>query len=225
MKQRILVLSTAIGAAGLLIIPVWPHFVGGAVVAPYEDTLRDIARGETIRKTLLKDTETALTVSRRWVDSGKTSIGLGAMRFIAARRATMPGVQRAALSDSAAVLKHGLARMPAQPYAWLQLAQVTRARHGAVRSIEKYLTMSLALARWEHRLVTPRLDVALGAWSALSPEFQSTLPPQFERAVDTAPLALARATRRNFALRQVRQMLAESPVHLERFLIVYLSPD
>lgn len=225
MKQRTLILSAAACAAALLIVPVWPLFIGGAVVAPYEDTLRDIARGKNVPRAVLADTETALRVTQKWVERGQASVALGGMRFVAARNAQTPGAQRAALNDSISALKHGLARAPAQPYAWLQLAQAERARNGATASIEKYLTLSMQLAPWEHRLVLPRVEIALSVWSALSEEFKSRLPSQFARAVDTAPLALAKATRRNFALRAVRGMFANSPVHLERFLIVYLSPD
>ena len=225
MNRRILVLFTAVCAGGVLIAGASPRSIGGAVIAPYEDTLRDVARQKKISGALLKDTETALKVSRKWVDSGETSAGIGAMRFIAARSATTPEAQRAALKDSIAELRRGLSRMPAQPYVWLQLAQAERALNGATPVIEKYLAMSLALAPWEHRLVLARLDIALGTWSALSPEFKALLPGQFERAVDTAPVQLVRATRRNFALRAVRQMLAGSSLHLDRFLLVYLSPD
>jgi hypothetical protein len=223
MNRLLGVLFTAVCAGGLLIAGSSPRFIGGAVIAPYEDTLREIARGKIFSGTVLKDTETALRVSRKWVDSGETAASLGAMRFIAARSMTQPEAQRAALRESMAALKHGLSRMPAQPYVWLQLAQAERALNGTTPSIEKYLAMSLALAPWEHRLVLSRLDLALGAWSVLSPEFKSGLPRQFERAVDTAPVGLAQAARRNFALRPVRQMLAGSPVHLDRFQLVYLS--
>lgn len=225
MKQRTLVLSAAACTAVLLIIPVWPQFIGGAIVASYEDTLRDVARGAKVQEAVLVKSETALRVSRKWTDAGRSSIDLGGLRFVAARNAKTPDAQRKALSDSMASLKRGLARSPARPYAWLQLARAERARNGATPAIEKYLALSMSLAPWEHRLVLPRLEIALGAWSALTTGFKSKLPGQFERAVDTAPLALARATRRNFALRAVRRMYAGSPVHLERFLIVYLSPD
>ncbi len=145
--------------------------------------------------------------------------------MMAARKSQSAAAQRKILSESIAALRHGLARMPGQPYAWLQLAQAARARDGAKRYVENYLALSLRLAPWEHRLVMPRLNIALGIWRVLGSEFKATLPRQFERAVDTAPVALAQAARRNFALGAVRQMLAGSPVHLQRFQIVYLSPD
>lgn len=225
MRQRILILSAAIFAGGLLVIPAWPRFVGGAIVAPYEDTMREIARGHKIGKSVLAETETALDVGQKWFDSGKLSNSLGGLRFVTAQSAKTAADQRVALSDSIATLKNGLMQSPAQPYAWLLLAQAERARYGATASFGKYLSLSMRLAPWEHRLIMPRLELALGAWPALSPEFKSKLPGQFERAIDTAPVALARAARQKFALRVVRQMLAASPVHLERFLIVYLSPD
>ena len=128
MKQRILVLSVTVCAAGLLVIPVWPRFVGGAITAPYEDTLRDIARGEQANDAMLAETETAMRVAREWVDDGALSLAVGDIRFIGARRAKSAVEQRAALTDSIAELRNGLRRAPARPYAWLQLARAERAR-------------------------------------------------------------------------------------------------
>lgn len=224
-KQRTIVLSMAVCAAALLIVPVWPQFIGGAIVAPYEDTLRELARGNAISGNVIADTETALRVSQQWTRTGQGAAARGSLRFVAARNARSPEAQRAALDASISALKQGLSQKPAQPYAWLQLAQASRARNGATAEIESYLALSMQLAPWEHRLVLPRLEIALSSWSALNNSFKATLPLQFARAVDTAPLALAKATRRNFALRAVRGMFANSPIHLERFLIVYLSPD
>lgn len=225
MKHRVPVLAAAVCVSGLLIVPVWPRFVGGAIVAPYEDTLRDLARGKKLSPRLLTETETALRVAGRWSDRGKNLSDLGSLRLVAARNAVSAVGQRAALDQAISELSDGVTRKPADPYAWLQLAQAVRARRGAIPVMEKYLDLSTRLARWEHRLVMPRLEIALGVWPALGPSYKATLPPQFERAVDTAPLALTRAVRRNFALRQARQMLSASPVHLSRFTLVYLAPD
>ena len=225
MKQRIPILVAALCVSGLLIIPVWPRFIGGAIVAPYEDTLRDIARGKKLPSTLLAETDTALRVAGRWSDRGENHTRLGSLRLVAARNAILAADQRAALDRAVSELSDGVARKPAQPYAWLQLAQAVRARRGTIPVIEKYLGLSTRLARWEHRLVMPRLEIALGVWPALGSSYRATLPPQLERAVDTAPVALARSVRRNFALRQARQMLSASPLHLDRFTLVYLSLD
>lgn len=225
MKQRIPVLVTALCVSGLLIIPVWPRFIGGAIVAPYEDTLRDIARGKKVSPALIGETETALRVAAKWFDHGANRQDLGSLRLVAARQGVSAADQRAALDQAVSDLSDGVALKPANSYAWLQLAQAVRARRGTVAVLADYLELSSGLAPWEHRLVMPRLEVALGAWPVLGASYKAALSAQFERAVDTAPLALARAVRRNYALRQARQMLSASPLHLDRFRIVYLSPD
>lgn len=225
MKQRIPVLAAAVCVAGLLIVPVWPGFIGGAIVAPYADTLRDLARGNKVSTSRPGETETALRVAEKWSGRGEITLGLGALRLVAARAATSATDQREALDQAIGELSKGLVRKPGDPYAWVQLGQAVRARHGASPLIEKYLVFSTRLARWEHRLIMPRLDVALGVWPVLGSSYRAILPKQLERAVDTAPVALAGAVRRNYALRQVRQMLSSSPLHLDRFTIVYLSPD
>ena len=85
--------------------------------------------------------------------------------------------------------------------------------------------MSLRTAPFEHRLVIPRIEVAFRTWSALDADIRDAMTTQIRRAIDTAPKALANATRRNYALRQVRQAVAGSPIHRDRFNIVYLSRD
>ena len=187
--------------------------------------MRDIARGKKLSPRLLAETETALRVAGKWSKRGENFTNLGSLRLVAAREAVSAADQRAALDQAITELSDGLMREPANAYAWLQLGQVVRARRGAIPAIEKYLGISTRLARWEHRLVMPRLEIALGIWPVLGSSYKATLPRQFERAVDTAPVALARAVRRNYALRQARQMLALSPLHLDRFQLVYLSPD
>lgn len=225
MKQRIPVLAAAVCISGLLIIPVWPSFIAGAIIAPYEDTLRDIARGKKLSAGLPAETETALRVAGRWTARGENLTHLGSLRLLSAREALSGKDQRAALDQGIVDLSAGLARKPVDPYAWVQLAQAVRARRGARPVIEKYLSLSTRLARWEHRLVMPRLEIALGIWPVLGSSYRATLPEQFQRAVDIAPVALARAVRRNYALREARQILAISPLHLERFTLVYLSSN
>ena len=203
----------------------WPRFVGGAIVAPYGGLLRELARGETVPPSRIADAEASLQVARRWFDNGKLATAYGALKLVSAQRSRSAGDQQDALAESAAALRYGLANMPGQPYAWLQLTQAATALDRRSNEISDLLSMSLRLSPWEHRIVTPRLALALSAWPMLDNSFTAQLPRQFMRAVDTAPLRLAEATRRSFRLREVRQMLAGSPVHLDRFNIVYRSPD
>ncbi|MEK9645949.1 MAG: hypothetical protein VW547_10440 [Alphaproteobacteria bacterium] len=85
--------------------------------------------------------------------------------------------------------------------------------------------MSLKTAGYEHRMIIPRLELAFSASSVLEPDVRAAMTPQIRRAIDTAPKSLVEATRRNFPLRQVREAVAGSPVHAQRFRIVYLTPD
>lgn len=203
----------------------WPRFVGGAIIAPDEDLPRKIARGEQVASRTLDAAREEAVVSARWFEYGKTLNLGGALELIRAVRAKAVEEQRDGLTRSRDLLRAGLARTPADAYGWMQLAQATQALNGATPDINMPLHMSLKTAPYEHRLIIPRLDIAFKAWSALTPDLKRELVPQILRAVDTAPRALARITRRNFALRQVRAAVESSAVHKRRFDIVYRSRD
>ena len=203
----------------------WPRFVSGAVDAPYEDTLRTIARGTAPTRRTIDDAVAAAKVSLSWQAKGLTMNRIGAFELVRAGLATTPADQRKALADSAHWLQRGLTRSPASAYSWLQLAQALQAQGGATPAINHPLRMSLRTAPFEHRLVIPRIEVAFRTWSALDADIRDAMTTQIRRAIDTAPKALANATRRNYALRQVRQAVAGSPIHRDRFNIVYLSRD
>lgn len=214
-------------AAGLgLALAAAPRFIGGAAMAPYEDILRSAARGgPKPAAPALDAAREGARVSLDWFDYSRTRMRLGAFELVAAGLATTPGARTAALSRSIDSLRAGLARAPGDAYGWLQLAQALRLRDGATPDLDSALRMSLLTAPYEHRLIVPRIEIAFSVWAALAPDLREAFGPQIVRAVDTAPVQLAQATRRFFALRQVREALAGSPVHMERFNIVYLTPD
>ena len=214
----------AIGAALVLVIPSWPRFIAGAAIAPYEDTLRGIARGAKPLPVVMAEAREAAHVSLSWQPFDRTYFRLGGFELVQAGLAARPEDRNAALDRGIAALRFGLARAPADAYGWLQLAQAIRMRHGPTPELNSVLRMSLETAPYEHRLVLPRLEIAFSAWRALDADLRAALGPQMMRAVDTAPVEFARATRRFFMLREVRTALAASPIHLDRFNIVYLTP-
>lgn len=203
----------------------WPRLIGGALVAPYEDTLRGIARGANASLAVVDEARTNSAVSARWFAYGRTLNRLGALYLVRAGLAKDREAQRADLAAAIANLRAGLARSPGASYAWLQLAQADFAENGVTPALRAPLRMSLKTAAYEHRMIIPRLEVAFRAWSVLEPDIRAAMTPQIRRAIDTAPRALVEATRRNFALRQVREAVAGSPIHARRFRIVYLAPD
>lgn len=225
MTPRTLVAGLALlGGAALCVIG-WPRFVAGAIIAPYEDQLKKAARGQNVTTALLNDAIQRSKVSSDWVALGKSLNLLGGLELLAARSASSPIAQQRHLDASIAALRDGLARAPANAYSWVQLAQSVRARRGATPAVNGPLRLSLKTAPFEHRLVLPRIDLALTSWRVIEPDIRLAMAVQFQRAVDTAPVQFARMTRRRFALRQVRRALEASPIHLERFNIVYLTPD
>ncbi len=207
-----------------LVALAWPRFIAGAAIAPYEDTLRGVARGAKPDPAVLDAAREGAEVSLSWLEYDRTLLRLGAFELVEAGLAP-PEARRAVLDRSLAALRAGLARAPADAYGWVQLAQALRMRRGPTPELNAVLGMSLRIAPYEHRLVMPRLEIAFSAWRALDDTTRRALVPQLVRAVDTAPVELAKATRRFFLLREVRAALAASPVHLARFDIVYLSPD
>lgn len=224
LKTRVIA-AVAFAVSVSIIIAAWPLFIGGAIMAPYQSLLREIARGDQVPPTQIRGAETSLQVARTWFDYGKFVTAYGGLRLVSARRATLIEDQQVALADGEDALRAGLAKVPGQPYAWLQLAQVEYNRNRRPADISRYLQMSLDLAPWEHRLVTRRLTLALQNWRSLDPALRERLPDQFARSVDTDPITLAAQTRRTFRLREVRDMLSFSKLHQDRFNIVYFSRD
>lgn len=224
LKTRLVALAAG-GVSLAIVIAAWPMFIGGAIVAPHEGLLREIARGGKVRASDIAGAEISLQVALSWYDYGKFATAYGGLRLVTAQRSKLIEDQQAALADSETALREGLSSVPGQPYAWLQLAQAEYARNRRPADISRFLGMSLDLAPWEHRLVTRRLVLALQNWRGLSPELRAQLPAQFARSVDTDPVGLATATRRTFRLREVRGMLSGSKLHLDRFNIVYLARD
>ena len=224
-KSRHIPAAVALTVGIALLVFAWPRFVGGAIIAPDEDLPRKLARDIPVSQRQIDAAREEATVSARWFVYGKTLNFNGALELIQASRAKSAPDQRAALAKSQALLRAGLMRTPADSCGWMQLAQATRALNGATPALNSQLRMSLRTAPFEHRLIIPRLDVAFKSWNALSPDLKAAMTGQILRAVDTAPRALARATRRNFALRQVRQAVETSEIHKRRFDIVYSARD
>jgi hypothetical protein len=217
--------AIAICAAFAVVVASWPRFIAGAAIAPYEDTLRGIARGAKPLPAAIAAAREAAEVSLSWLPHDRTYLRLGAFELVQAGLAADAARRNAALDRSIGALRAGLARAPADAYGWLQLAQAVRMRSGPTSAVAAPLRMSLETAPYEHRLVVPRLEIAFSAWRALDEDLWRAFAPQMMRAVDTAPVEFAKATRRFFLLREVRTALAASPIHLERFNIVYLTPD
>lgn len=222
--RHVIAVSAALFGIALVAVA-WPRFVGGMLVAPYEDTLRGIARGGDASLAVIDEARKNTAASAGWFAYGRTQNRLGALYLVRAGIATDRQSQRTDLAAAIGNLRAGLARAPGASYAWLQLAQAELAANGVAPALSAPLRMSLKTAAYEHRMIVPRLEVAFRAWSALEPDVRAAITPQIRRAIDTAPRALVEVTRRNFALRQVREAVAGSPIHAQRFRIVYLAPD
>ena len=224
MIARLLPAAVALCAAAVLVSLAVPRFVAGAIVAPYEDLTRAIARGASVPMRDIDAAREAANVSLGWLKYGRTLTRLGALELVHAGQVKTAAEQAAALARGQASLRAGLARTPGESYHWLQLAQTVQATGGATPALNAPLRMSLRTGAYDHRLILPRLAIAFRAWPALDADVRAAMTPQIRRAVDTAPAALARLTRRSFALRHVRQALEGSPVHAARFAIVWSAP-
>lgn len=220
--------STAFAAVlgGLLIGMALPRLVGSIILAPQDDAVTRLARGDKVSTADLGAAEASRRRALAVLQSGRTWTELGAIYFERARRlAPRHHGHDVFLNRSIGALRRGLAIAPAQPFAWTMLAQASLARDGAVPTVAQSLRMAIQTAPASPSLVIPRIEIALASWTSLDTETRDLVAGQVFLAVDRTPVQLAKLARRRYELRRVRDILAADPTRLRRFDTVYLTAD
>ncbi|MEK9645948.1 MAG: hypothetical protein VW547_10435 [Alphaproteobacteria bacterium] len=95
-----------------LVAVAWPRTISGALVAPYEEMLRGIARGANASLAAVHEARTNSAVSATWFAYGGTLNRLGALYLVRARFAKDREAQRVGLVAAIVDLREGLARPP-----------------------------------------------------------------------------------------------------------------
>jgi hypothetical protein len=120
----------------------------------------------------------------RWLDSGQTWADIAAAHLARLRApGTTREAAREAILQAEAALRRSLARKPANPHAWAQLAQIHLAlgRDGA--QIGDALRLSVLTGPVEPHLLLPRCRLALAAWPKLDHTARALFGRQFALAL------------------------------------------
>jgi hypothetical protein len=118
-----------------------------------------------------------------WANSGRTHTDLGLALLTLAQREVGGGARyRELLGQSIHSLREGLARAPANPYAWTRLAFATLEAGEPGRRVAPMLDMALRAGPVEPTLVFPRLELCFIAWPYIDQSDHALLNEQMRLA-------------------------------------------
>ena len=217
----------AVLVAFLIALPViamaTPRLVAGVITGPFDETVREIGRGETVSRTDLRIARASRISALRWYEPARFESDLGVLNYTIARQQERGSelhrklVEGAIEADLAAI-----SLAPTAAYSWLRLAQAHIERDGRAADIAPYLRMSYAMARYDPRVVLTRLDIALLFWNDLPDDVKRDTDDQIRLAMKWFPTDLVRYTRARHRLSQVRAALSVEPEVRARFDLLYV---
>jgi hypothetical protein len=121
------------------------------------------------------------------------------------------------LEETAISLRGGLARSPANAYAWMRLARVEALLGGPPERFTGALEMSYMTGRHEPLLYLPRLSLAFRHWDRLDHEVRQLTEWQIREAWKEMPDRFFAFVVRRRATVIVSRALRSSPDDLEAF--------
>jgi hypothetical protein len=209
---------------GLLLV--WlavPRTVAYAKLAPGDDVMVALSRGQTLAPQQLLSAISGRREALAWLDLPDAWIDMGALYLALARRNTLSHVERNHfLDNSIRSFERGLVAAPSRPFAWAQLAQVSHLKDPGSRAVDPLLQMSVATGPREPRLISQRVRIGFAARANLSPETTNKIVEEVRLWADHDAWRLANWARPHFALPWVRQVLKDRPALDRQFLVNYL---
>lgn len=169
-RRRLVAAPMAVIAAVLLVIAV-PRTVGVILTARSEPVLRKLQDQQPVYMEELKTLANALERGRFWLNDGRLRTDLG-LAYLLVSEQMQRGDSNAGVYLQRAIdeLKAGLARAPANPYAWARLAYAEALSRGWSPLAVSSLRHALITAPHEPRLLWPRLRMAFLALPHMSSE-------------------------------------------------------
>jgi len=211
MQRRIVAIPVAFAAIVLLTLGI-PRTVGVILSARAEPVLRKLQDHQPVQSDELMALAGAQEAGRFWLADGRLRTDLGLAYLLLAEKLprTDPNVN-AYLQRAIDALAAGLARAPANPYAWARLAYAEALSKGWSPLAVSSLRMALITAPYEPRLLWSRLRMSLLAWPQMSREDQQLIFQQIRYAWQADPAELARLSIELKQVDQVRAALLLSP--------------
>ena len=144
---------------------------------------------------------------------------IGAAELLLAQRPDLPGEARQqGLVRAEQALSEALARAPANPVAWTQLAYAVLTLDGDPTIVSEALALSVLTGPNHATLLPLRSALAAGAWDRLGARTRALFASQFAQTMRVDPERLVDLVRRSApAVRAVRAELKDDPVLLTEF--------
>lgn len=197
-----------------------PRFLSGLPLSDPDPVMRALAEREPIDAKRLNEAARARLRSLDIVNSGRVSYELGLIRLHLARLETGDdALRQQMLAEASNDTRVGVIANPAQPFAWLQLVQLTMLRSGesGMRAAAAYYPLAVRTGPETPELVMPRVELGLLLWPKLDALGRKRAEQQAKLLAFTEPERLAVVARQRLALREVRQILAGEPELLGKF--------
>lgn len=221
-RNRLTAILVAIFIAIPLIAMAVPRLAAGVITGPFDETVREIGRGNQVSKADLRVARASRIAGLEWYGLAQFQSDLGVLNYTLARGEDRGTNLHDTLINGAieADLK-AISLAPTAAYSWLRLAQAHVERDGRAADIAPYLRMSYAMARYDPRVVLTRLDIALLFWTDLPDDLKQETDEQIRLAMKWFPQDLVRYTRARNRLSQVRAALSADPQARARFNLMY----
>jgi hypothetical protein len=211
LSRRLVALPVAVAAVALLLFAV-PRTVGVLVSARSEPLLRALQDQRPVDVEQLQTLAAALQGARVWVGDGRPRTDLGLAYLLLAEKLPRNSPESAeALRRAIEALRDGLARAPANPYAWARLAYAEALAEGWSPRAVAALRLALITAPYEPRLLWSRLRMAFLAWPEMGPEDREMIFQQIRLAWRANPRELARLAVDLNQVNLVRAALLRTP--------------
>lgn len=202
-KDLGLVLVSATAGALLLALAV-PRFMAATILAPYDQTLRDlndVAKAGAVSPNVINAAVLSRERAIRWQDNPRAWTDLGALQLEQAETVGLTTPQgRELAARSLESHRRGLAIDPAQPFAWLRMAKAELVTTGMTPALNPLLQMSVRTAPREPQLVLDRLELAFTVWPMLDRTTRAMMDGQVVIAARFYEKKLALMARRHQAL-------------------------
>ena len=207
---RIGAAAVSLALGGLLLAMAVPRVVAEVVLLPGNRVLTLMQKGQAPSD---RELELFIATRRRslvWADQARVRTDLALAELALAQREIGGGPRYGELVAAAEQsLREGLARAPADPFAWARLGF---GELGAVEPgsrVAAALEMSLRTGRVEPGLSLARLELCLIVWPDFPPASRPLIEDQIRLAWDRSQRQLVTAARVTNRVDTVRQALAE----------------
>lgn len=154
----------------------------------------------------------------QWFGDPDARISAALLEFRIANRDAQGGSRNAPqLAAAIADFSKGLARAPANPFAWIVLGDA-RMEAGDRRGAAKALRASILFGAYELPLSVPRAELGLALWPDLDGDEQEEVAQQIRLAWRFYPQELVAVAKRSGAAFPAAIALAREPAQLSAFL-------